>query len=146
MLADGQCWTFPAPWDRASSTNRDPDEAYSGLLRAIWEAEDSHERRLAELALAIFLIELNYHLGSAQLQDLFTFRAGSPELAESQNAFDALALEHLQSLFPDASHPGPIPVTHPTRRGIWAPAHTWLRGLRSLWRWILPSRNGEAMP
>ena len=83
-LADGRRWTFPAPQDRAGSPDGDLDDEYVGLLRVIWEAEDIHERRLAELALAIYLIELNYQLSPAQLEFLFTYRSGSPELADSQ--------------------------------------------------------------
>ena len=43
------------------------------------EAEDQSERRLAELALAIFLIGLNYDLSSTDLANLFTFQPRSQE-------------------------------------------------------------------
>ena len=145
-LADHQQWTFPAPRERAGSASRDSDDEYVGLLRVVWEAEDLHERRLAELALAIYLIDLNYRLSSAQLEFLFTFRSGSPELAASQQAFSALAQEHLQSMYPEAILPQPSSVTRPSQHGVWLRLRGWFRRLRALRRGILPSRNGEAIP
>jgi hypothetical protein len=144
-LANHQPWTFPSPHKRPGLASRDPADEYFGLLRAVREAEDLHERRLAELVLAIYLIELNYQLSPSQLEFLFTFRAGSPELADAQDAFSALAGEHLQLLYPEAILPLPSSVDRPSP-GFRARFRGWLRGLRAFRRWISPSRNGEAIP
>ncbi|MGC8639809.1 MAG: hypothetical protein ACP5XB_08050 [Isosphaeraceae bacterium] len=131
-LADAQSWMFPAPRECADLATGHPDDEYVGLLRAVWEAEDLPERRLAELTLALYLFELNYHLSPAQLELLFTFRSGSPELADSQHAFRALAEEHLQSLYPEAVFSFPSSVDRPARHGIRARFRSWWRALRAL--------------
>ena len=144
-LADGHEWTFPAPQDRSISSDSGAGDEYLGLLRAVWEAEDIHERRLGELALAIYLIELNYQLSPAQLEFLFTFPPKSPELADSQRAFDLLAREHLQSVSREAILPPPPSLTRPPWRIGCTRLPAWLRGLWPLRRWLLQSGNGEAI-
>jgi hypothetical protein len=144
-LADGRPWTFPAPGGHAVPATRARDDDYLGLLRAVWEAEDLQERYLAELALAIYLIELNYQLSSAELEFLFTYRSGSPELADSQRAFDMLAREHLQSVCPEAILPQPPssprePVQKPCARFL-----VWLRGLGRFRKRLHASRKSEAL-
>ena len=146
MLADGQTWVFPAPWQPTLSSDHHLDDEYKGLLRVVCEAEDLPESRLAELALAIYLIELNYHLGSQELRSLFTFRSGSHELTRSQTAFGALAREHLLSLYPGARLSEPPSSSWPARHGLCARLRVRFRGLRSFRRWFLTSRNGEAVP
>jgi hypothetical protein len=96
QLADGQWWTFPAPGDGAGIDVEERGD-YQGLIRAVLEAEDGSERLLAELALAIHLIGVNYKLSPENLAFLLTFPRGSKELAESQHAFSELAREHIQS-------------------------------------------------
>jgi hypothetical protein len=144
-LADGQAWTFPAPQSEAVSTECEVDTEYVGLVRIVWEAENPHERYLAELVLAIYLIELNYHLTPAELESLFTYPPGSPELAESQRAFDALARDHLLALQPGATLPllPSRPAAPPP--SLCARLLLWLRRLRPRRRWFLPSRKGEAI-
>ncbi len=86
-LADHQVWTFPAPTADLESASVAAEGEYLGLIHAILDSEDQSERRLAELALAIFLVSLNYQLSSGQLAELFSFGLRSPELVESQRAF-----------------------------------------------------------
>ena len=67
-LADGQMWTFILPpmdekWTHGSSANE-----FEGLMKAIREAEDAYEERIAELAFAIFLLRQNYRLAANGLR------------------------------------------------------------------------------
>ena len=87
---------------------------YLGLIHAVQEAEDQSERRLAELALAIFLIGLNYELSSTDLANLFTFQPRSQELTNSQHAFESLARDHILSLARRGKLP--LPRSFPRRR------------------------------
>ena len=59
-LANDQEWTFPAPTADSEFAVEAAGTEYLGLIRAIMEAEDQSDRRLAELAMAIFLVGLNY--------------------------------------------------------------------------------------
>ena len=68
-----------------------------GLLRAISEAEDGSEQRLAELSFAIFLLGHNYRLSPSDYEHLLGFMPESPELTASQFAFHSIAQEHLHS-------------------------------------------------
>jgi hypothetical protein len=145
-LADGRSWTFPAPrvsWDVSPDAS---GNEYLGLLRAVREAEDRQECCLAELALAIYLIVQNYDLSAAQLESLFTFPPGSQELVDSQQAFSALAFEHVR-FFRQA---GLLSPSGPSSRRRWGDgcAHLLARlpRFRPIRRWWLHSRNGEAAP
>lgn len=144
-LADGQLWTFPAPDLLPEPGTNHQDDEYMGLLRVVCEAEDRPDRCLAELALAIHLIKLNYELSSSQLQSLFTFREASRELVDSQFAFDALAREHLEHVCPQAALPESLAPRRPRRPG----ALTRLgHRLRNFWpprRWSVPGREREAL-
>jgi len=73
-LANDQEWTLPAPTADSEFAVESAEAEYLGLIHAVQEAEDQSERRLAELALAIFLIGLNYQLSSTDLANLFTFQ------------------------------------------------------------------------
>jgi hypothetical protein len=97
-LANHQEWIFPAPTADSEFAVESAGAEYLGLLQAVQEAEDQSERRLAELALAIFLIGLNYQLSATDLKHLFTFQPRSQELADSQHAFESLARDHILSL------------------------------------------------
>jgi len=97
-LADLQTWTFPAPVDRWIASGDSAQEDYVGLIRAVLEAESHAEARLAELALAMFLLGQNYRLTPQDYQELFTFTSDSTELADSQSAFHDLALDHIRYL------------------------------------------------
>ena len=54
-LANDQEWTFPAPTADSEFAVEAAGTEYLGLIRAIMEAADQSDRRLAELAMAIFL-------------------------------------------------------------------------------------------
>src|SRR5208337_4281215 len=73
-LANDQEWTFPAPSADSEFAVESAEAEYLGLIQAVQEAEDQSEQRLVELALAIFLIGLNYQLSSTDLANLFTFQ------------------------------------------------------------------------
>jgi hypothetical protein len=96
LLADKQVWTFPAPVGEWSFSVAAAGDEYLDLIRAILEAEDTSDQRLAELALAIFLLGQNYQLTSLDYQRLFTFQPNSTELADSQSAFHDLARDHIE--------------------------------------------------
>jgi len=144
-LANDQEWTFPAPTTDSEFAVEGAGVEYLGLIHAVQEAEDESERRLAELALAIFLIGLNYQLNSTDLATLFTFQPRSPELVNSQDAFESLARDHILSLARRGEPHLPVPSPSAARR---PPGHRALAWLRSRWlmrKWLPNSRNGEAL-
>ena len=61
QLANGEFWAFPGPRE-LSSEGATRDSKLSGLLEAISQSEDFAEQSRMELALAIYLITLNYDL------------------------------------------------------------------------------------
>ena len=101
-LADDQPWILPSRGveSEAYFTRLGPD--YRSLLRAVREAGDEAERRLAELALAIFLLGCNYELSPIDYQRLLVFPPGASELVEVQQEFHRLAQDHLGYLPDDA--------------------------------------------
>ena len=94
-LADGQPRILPAPGveSEADFTRLGPD--YWSLLRAVREARDEAERRLAELALAIFLLGCNNELSPIDYQRLLDFPPGAFGLVEVQQEFHRLAQDLL---------------------------------------------------
>jgi hypothetical protein len=144
-LADGQEWTFPSP-DGGSRIAFDcADEEYHGLIRAVAEAENHHERLLAELALAIFLLRLNYDLGSEDLEFLLTFPPDSAQLRNSQQQFRALAADHFEHVIGAASPSSSNEAPADRRRPTLIPVLPRLRALWRLRRWPLASRRGEVL-
>jgi len=137
-LANNQEWTFPAPTTDSEFSVEFAGPEYLGLLHAVREAEDESEQRLAELALAIFLIGLNYELSSTDLANLFTFQPRSQELAHSQRAFESLARDHILSLAGRGEPHLPVPSPSPAQRPPGLRALAWLRS-RGLMRKWLPS-------
>ncbi len=111
-LANDQEWTFPAPTADSEFAVEAAGTEYLGLIRAIMEAEDQSDRRLAELAMAIFLVGLNYQLNSTKLANMFTFQPRSQKLADSQQAFESLARDHILSLVKR----GQLPLQAPPSR------------------------------
>ncbi len=144
-LANDQAWIFPAPTAESEFNFEFAGADYLGLMRAIREAEDQSEQRMAELALAIFLIGLNYNLSSSDLTRLFTFQPRSQKLANSQHAFESLARDHLlalvnrEKLFLPDSSPGPEKWTIADR------LLAWLRNHGLLPKSVPTSRNSEAL-
>ena len=96
-LADDQIWILPAPPKPSESESASFGTEYMGLLHAIHEAEDRSEQRLAELALAIFLLGYNYCLSPSDYEYLLGFTPEPPEPTASQLAFHHIAQEHLHS-------------------------------------------------
>lgn len=112
-LADGQHWAFPDPIHVSRRQSEDPSSdasEYTELLDAIRESDDYAGLRLAELALAIYLLGRNYHLSAPQFRTLLEFDASDPALVESQRAFHELAVRAIQ----DAPPPETVP------RGTWS--------------------------
>jgi hypothetical protein len=95
-FADDQLWTLPAPADVSRGGTAPFRSEYTGLLKAIVEAEDDSERRLAELAFVVVLLRENYSLSPTDYERLLAF---TPETAESsawQLASQDLVQEHLR--------------------------------------------------
>jgi hypothetical protein len=94
-LANGQMWTFVAPpsaeqWKHGSSADE-----FKGLMQAIMAAENDSERRLAELAFAIFLLNQNYCLSPTDYEQLLDYPAGSPESSDWERSLHQLVQDHL---------------------------------------------------
>jgi hypothetical protein len=96
-LANGQTWSFP------DQLPCEEEDEHQGLLRAIGEAEDEPERLRGELALAIYLLSLNYHLTSSDYTLLLSFDSRDPALAEMQTALGELATRQRRALRPGAA-------------------------------------------
>jgi len=143
-LANDQEWTFPAPTADSEFAVEAAETEYLGLIHAIMEAEDQSDRRRAELALAIFLIGLNYQLSSTELANLFTFQPRSRELTDSQHAFRVAgsrshSLAGKTGKLPQAPSPGA------QRRSSGRRVLAWLRTRGLMRKWLPSSRNGEAL-
>ena len=142
-LADGQFWTFP----RAESDLRTEDEGraeYRGLLGVLLEAETDSDRRMAELALAIHLLEINYQLHPENLAYLLTFPDSSTELADSQREFAELAREHIQA---DMEARGYVPTAGPSAQASprrLPPSRMAQGRLQQAWGPV-PERPGRAL-
>jgi hypothetical protein len=128
-LADGQLWTFPAPGD-GERLGLENESEYRGLIRVILESEDTSDWRMAELALAIHLLQSNYRLDPPELSHLLTFPSGSSELMQSQRDFEALAVAHIRFVLEaqGATFPAQEPVRTLPRH---LPALAWLRAFLS---------------
>jgi hypothetical protein len=101
-LADGQFWTLPAPQKPSESRYESFGTEYTDIIHALMEVNDRSEQRLGELALAIFLLGLNYSLSPSDYECLLGFSPESPELTAVQLTFHRIAQDHLHS-FLDAS-------------------------------------------
>jgi hypothetical protein len=101
-LADNQFWTLPAAPKPSESRSESFDIEYTDIIHALMEVRDRSEQRLAELALAIFLLGLNYSLSPSDYEFLLGFSPESPELTAVQLTFHRIAQDHLHS-FLDAS-------------------------------------------
>jgi hypothetical protein len=145
-LANDQEWIFPAPTAGSRFAFELEGAEYLGVIQAVLEAEDQSERRLAELALAIFLIGLNYQLSSTDLVDLLTFQPRSLRLADSQRAFELLAREHIFSLSRHYKLSIPVIARTAPRRPLASRFMSWLRCHGLLRKGLLRSRKSEALP
>jgi hypothetical protein len=67
------------------------------LIRAILEAEDRSEHRLAEIALAILLLSHNYRLAPADFEQLLGAPPDTSQSGAWPHAFEDVANDHIQS-------------------------------------------------
>jgi hypothetical protein len=104
-LGDSQAWAFPGPRELFDAHGRFAPELLS-LLKAIREAQHDSERLLGELALAIYLLSLNYELEPGDYSQLL----GGPNLARMQHEFRDLATRLFRALA-DRERPQPAPET-----------------------------------
>jgi hypothetical protein len=132
-LADGQTWTLPA-CPKGSEWKAVPFRAeYTDIIRAILEAEDRSEQRLAELAFAIFLLGHNYHLSPADYERLLGSNPESPDSRDWHLAFHDLSQEHIHS-FLNASGVSLVDRPFLPKEGKFSRLWAWLRNrLRSRW-------------
>jgi hypothetical protein len=147
-LANQQAWSFLAPSESPDFMTAPEREEYLGLLRVYNDAEDRHERALSELALGIFLIGLNYELAPEELECLFTFPAGSEELADFQQSLRSLAHDHAEAHWsPALATPPQLPRTRGPKVPFLHLAARQLARLRSLLtdrKWLASRSKGEA--
>ncbi len=94
-LLDGQTWIFPPPAMKSERNAASFESAYTDIIQAMLEAEDSSEQCMAELAFAIFLLEHNYDLSPADYQQLLAASTNSPGMSDWQFAFREIAQEHM---------------------------------------------------
>jgi hypothetical protein len=97
QLADGQTWILPAPPLQSETNASSFGPEYEGMIRAIAEAEDDSEQRLAELAFAIHLLAHNYRLSPADYEVLLGSSTALPNTKELERAFHDIAQDHVQS-------------------------------------------------
>jgi hypothetical protein len=90
-LADGQDWILPG----TACPGCCGDE-YEALLEAIREAGGAAERLRAELALAIYLLECNYHLTPAGYDAILVGSADVASLRQMQESFRGVAAAHVE--------------------------------------------------
>jgi len=144
-LADGQVWTFLSPGGHGTcSADVEFGPDYLELIRAILEAEDRNEGRMAELALAMLLIGHKHPLTPNEYQRLFMFEPDSPELAASQAAFHDLALDHVDHV----TAMGGLSRTAGERSDAPGALGRFLSRLRNQWRlraWPHATRKREAV-
>ena len=96
LLADDRVWNLPAPAAVVRTAEAENAARYSELLRAVREADGESDRGLAELALAIFLLGLNYDLSAADLQDLLAFEPESAALHDWRRNLSEIVASHLE--------------------------------------------------
>jgi hypothetical protein len=86
-LADGQIWVLPARAENSDLRSASFGAGYADLIHAILEAEAEPERRVAELAFIIFLLEHNYYLSPADYQRLLESKTRSGGSSDWEAAF-----------------------------------------------------------
>jgi hypothetical protein len=94
QLSDGQTWIVPLPPQESERKAEAFGSAYTDIIQAILEAEDSSEQCVGELAFAIFLLEYNYYLSPADYQRLLASGTNAPSTINWQSAFHRIAQEH----------------------------------------------------
>lgn len=89
-LADQREWAFPKPWFQLNAVFRDGKAVgtapritngpeLDALIDAIGEAEDTDLILSATATLGAFLLQANYDLSDADMDQLFAVRSGDPD-------------------------------------------------------------------
>jgi hypothetical protein len=138
-LADGQTWVFPAPAEDAARSEEIFGPGYTALVRSVFEAEDRPEQLRCELALAIRLLSHNYELAPAEYRALLGFQPDSPELAQAQAEFHALALDHAGRLLGPVQDAAPVAAQPSGWRLFRSLSRLWSGGQRRPARWWRPA-------
>ncbi len=128
-LADGQLWALAAPPNPADEGALGTE--YPNVIRAVAEADDDHDARLAELCLVILLLNHNYDLSAADFDDVLDFDPESDELTTARAEFRGVAREHLKSFLDGHGVRGAREVIRPAPRRRWR-FGTRLRAMLSL--------------
>ena len=139
-LADEQMWVLPAPPIPSESADVLFGTEYLDLIHAVMDEQESSERRLAELALVIFLLGVNYSLSPSAFERLLEFSPDSSKSVAAESAFHQIATEHVHSSL-DASrvswdHRSVAPVPGRVSRFV-----AWLRNHSPLVWWSFDSRS-----
>jgi len=137
-LADGEEWVFPAAPKSPGATLFGSE--YDGLMQLIIQAEDVSEQRLAELALALYLLAFNYALSPSEFEDLLTFHLDSSEAATAASAFHQIAQEHIHPSL-EVSRASSKGASDLPTQGRLNRAFTWLREHAPFVRWRFESRS-----
>jgi hypothetical protein len=95
QLSDGQTWTLPAPPKKSERGGGAFADEYLKIIQAIVEAEDKSERSIAELVLAIYLLQSNYYLAPAEYQILLSSSPRARDSSDWQSSFHQIADKHL---------------------------------------------------
>ena len=117
-LADGADWEFVGP-EAFTAKGPTAQAKRLSLLRAIAEAQDDSERRLGELALAIFLLGIDRDLGPDDFRQLLTFPPDGPGAEKLQDDLRALAQLHAETA---AKRGEPRPAPALSRAGLQVPS------------------------
>jgi hypothetical protein len=95
QLSDGQTWILPPPPKESERGGGAFADEYLNIIRAIVEAEDKSERRIAELVLAIYLLQTNYYLVPADYEILLSSSPRARGSSDWQSSFHQIADKHL---------------------------------------------------
>jgi hypothetical protein len=89
-MADGQEWLFKNP------PVPGVDAEYDGLVQGLLEAEDQHEARKFELAIALLLLSKNYQPSPREYQDIFCFDGSDEAQSSATKAISTLIFSDLE--------------------------------------------------
>lgn len=106
-LADGQEWWVPAPGQWLGHDRRMADPEYSLLVEGMADAENAVDLARAELALGIYLLDLNYRLQPDDYAELLDVTPGDPRSDAVRVALRILTEGHVprRDLIGDADGP-----------------------------------------
>jgi hypothetical protein len=95
QLCDGQAWVLPAQPEQSELSQAVFGRDYAGLIKAILEAEDYSERCIAELSLAIFLLEHNYDLSPLDYHNLLEPGTETGRSSDWRGPFHEIVNQHI---------------------------------------------------